>query len=223
MTLCTSELKQKSHELFSPEMEKEVLKSINTDLIRQNTNPENKANQSPDGMVSKSLNPFDAFSFLEEKYDSISTGKFNNLPRLYWNNRDNFIFSFDEDAPFSFEMSNGTLVTPQRMETNGGSIPRILHLFSKFSPWGYAPAFILHDWIFSAKRCGYEPFASWSLEDAADLMAESMKTLMEVGYVDFDGNRRIMEKSELTLLMMRYAVVTGKARDLWENAPTNCY
>ncbi len=48
-------------------------------------------------------------------------------------------------------------------------------------------------------------------------------SLMEIGYIDYDGDRQIMEKSKRTLLVMRYAVTSSKARDLWENASTNCY
>lgn len=48
------------------------------------------------------------------------------------------------------------------------------------SPWGYAPAYIVHDWLFEAQHCGYEPDNKFSFDDSVSLMAETMKTVMEI-------------------------------------------
>lgn len=45
------------------------------------------------------------------------------------------------------------LIVPGLMYTDGGSIPRVARAFKGFSPWGYAPAYIVHDWIFFGRHC----------------------------------------------------------------------
>ncbi len=50
---------------------------------------------------------------------------------------------------------NATLreIRPTMMYTDGGSIPKIGQVFNGFSPWGYAPAYMMHDWLFVARQC----------------------------------------------------------------------
>lgn len=45
------------------------------------------------------------------------------------------------------------IIQPEIMYTDGGSIPRVVQPFRGFSPWGYAPAYMVHDWLFVARRC----------------------------------------------------------------------
>ena len=69
------------------------------------------------------------------------------------------------------------------MFTDGGSVPRAFQVFKNYSPWGYAPAFIMHDWLFTMKYCDMPGYSS--LEEAADIMSEVVKTMMvKLGTVD---------------------------------------
>jgi hypothetical protein len=77
------------------------------------------------------------------------------------------------------------------MYTDGGSIPRFAWGVPGYSPWGYAPAYIVHDWLFEAQHCGYAPDNEYTFSDSVDVMAEGLKALMEASpevrnYVLFD-------------------------------------
>jgi hypothetical protein len=65
------------------------------------------------------------------------------------------------------------------MYTDGGSIPRFLWGVKGYSPWSYAPAYIVHDWLFEAHHCGYTPDNRYSFEDSVAVLAEGLKAVME--------------------------------------------
>lgn len=65
------------------------------------------------------------------------------------------------------------------MYTDGGSIPRFLWGIEGYSPWGYAPAYIIHDWLFEAKHCSYQPDNKYTFQDSVEVMAEGLKAVME--------------------------------------------
>jgi hypothetical protein len=94
------------------------------------------------------------------------------------------------------------------MLTDGGSIPRPLWVVRNYSPWGYAPAFIIHDWLFAVKHCEYPGFENLTLDGAALIMSEVMKTMMldpKKGHVD-----------KLTLYAMYEAVRSPFAQVVWD-------
>jgi hypothetical protein len=57
------------------------------------------------------------------------------------------------------------------MYTDGGSIPQPLRAIKVYSPWGYAPAFLVHDWLFAIKQCKRPGYEKLTLEGATDAMA----------------------------------------------------
>jgi hypothetical protein len=57
------------------------------------------------------------------------------------------------------------------MYTDGGSIPQPLRAIKVYSPWGYAPAFLVHNWLFAIKQCERPGYGKLTLEGAADAMA----------------------------------------------------
>jgi hypothetical protein len=73
-------------------------------------------------------------------------------------------------------------------------------------PWGYAPAFIVHDWLFVMKHCQPPGYQNYTYQDAALVMAEIMKTMMESERVDVD---------KATVLSMYLAVSSPVAETLW--------
>ncbi len=95
------------------------------------------------------------------------------------------------------------------MYTDGGSVPRPLRALKNYSPWGYAPAFIVHDWLFYMQNCKIAGFDEWTVEEAARVMSEVMKTMMESDDFDF-GDRQ-------TVYLMYLAVQTEPARQAWNS------
>ncbi len=77
-------------------------------------------------------------------------------------------------------------ITPEMMYTDGGSIPALAQVFKGFSPWGYAPAYMIHDWLFVARKClndgqatpAEQEVAAVSFQDSAVIAAEAIKTLI---------------------------------------------
>jgi hypothetical protein len=145
-----------------------------------------------------------------ETYDSFRAGTLSGKLIVQWIEPDKFIFLPDKDVPLTFVRSNGDKIVPGRMVTDGGSIPRPLWILRSYSPWGYAPAFIIHDWLFAMKQCRLDGYARYDHEQAATVLAEVMKTMMELKKVETD---------RLTLLSMYAAVNSSIAEDLWNSGP----
>jgi hypothetical protein len=154
------------------------------------------------------LLPNFVFSAGAASYDSFQIGKLDGKLIVQWIEPDLFVFLPDTTKPLSFTRSNGEMITPGRMLTDGGSIPRPLWILRSYSPWGYAPAFIIHDWLFAMKHCQISGFEKYTYEDAASVLAEVMKTMMETKRVEVD---------KLTLVSMHAAVSSFIAKDLWDN------
>jgi len=112
-------------------------------------------------------------------YRKTEEGKFSGALDVRWIKNDYFLFLPNKDDSFTFTRPNGQRIRPGRMYTDGGSIPRFLWGVKGYSPWGYAPAYIVHDWMFEAQHCGYEPDNKHNFKDSVDVMAESLKSVME--------------------------------------------
>ena len=82
-------------------------------------------------------------------------------------------------------------IVPEMMYTDGGSIPRQAQLFRGFSPWGFAPAYMVHDWIFVARHCLtdgtptpaniHPALARWVIDMNAEQPRVSMEYLADHG------------------------------------------
>lgn len=112
-------------------------------------------------------------------YREAQEGKFSGALDVRWVKNDYFLFLPNKDDPFTFIRKDGTTIHPGPMYTDGGSIPRFFWGIEGYSPWGYAPAYIVHDWLFEAQHCGYQPDNKYSFEDSVTIMAESLKAVME--------------------------------------------
>ena len=139
-------------------------------------------------------------------YGEVSTGKLEGKLIVQWLEPDIFLFLPDAQKPLRFTRSNGDVIQPGRMLTDGGSIPRPLWILRNYSPWGYAPAFVVHDWLFDMKHCAIPGFERYNHHIAATVMAEVMKTMMGSGKVAVD---------QPTLLSMYLAVDSPIAESLW--------
>ncbi|WP_415922749.1 DUF1353 domain-containing protein [Tateyamaria sp. SN6-1] len=97
--------------------------------------------------------------------------------------------------PSQDDPSKSIVIRPEAFYTDGGSIPRIVQAFPGFAAWGYGPAYVIHDWVFVARKClntdrragtdtasaEMKKIAALTFQDSADLLAEAIKTL-EAGF-----------------------------------------
>ncbi len=203
-------LKNKASEQFIDGLAQSIAEQIENDALAQ-------AKLLPSSVTRGEIAPHSLSTlFLADRfYEKLETGRFSGRLSITWNGMDSFIFIPTADMPFTYTSSAGRVIAPKVMETDGGSIPRILRGLKKYSSWGYAPAFIIHDWLFAAKKCKYPPDTDWSFPEAAEIMAEAMKTLMEVGYTNYAGAQAHLEKAEDTLYLMYQAVNSFVAEDIW--------
>ena len=72
------------------------------------------------------------------------------------------------------------------METDAGSIPRVIWSIPGLSPWDYLPAYMIHDWDFKAH---HEGLSDRTFEQANLTLAEGIYTLMKTGVANSDWAR----------------------------------
>lgn len=142
-------------------------------------------------------------------YDATDTGELKGKLIVEWVDQDQFLFLPDAANPLVFRRKNNEVIEPQRMFTDGGSIPAPLRAIKSYSPWGYAPAFIVHDWLFVMHQCKVPGFENYDLDKAATIMAEVMKTLME--------NPKYGGPNKLIHYSMYEAVRSPQALEYWDN------
>lgn len=110
---------------------------------------------------------------------------------------------------------NEQIIQPEMMYTDGGSVPKIGQVFKGFGPWGYAPAYMIHDWLYVAKHCNLDgtptaaeaKVAGMTFQDSASILASSIKALVEAGRV---------QKNDIAGWTISGAVAGPIARDLWD-------
>lgn len=130
-------------------------------------------------------------------YKDAPEGEFSGSVLVMWVGENNsgsgdgrFVFVPSPTQPLTFTRKNPDAtvhrITPEMMYTDGGSIPRPAQLFNGFSPWGYAPAYMVHDWIFVARHCltdgtpraAERVIAPMPFHESAEVIAEAIKTLI---------------------------------------------
>lgn len=140
-------------------------------------------------------------------YARVQPGDLKGRLLVEWIEPDLFIFTPDEAEPLRFVRQNSKEpIQPGKMYTDGGSIPRAFWVLRSYSPWGYAPAFIVHDWLFEMKHCKLPGYERYDLETAGLVMSEVMKTMMVTKGTPDD----------LTLYAMHEAVISPAARTAWD-------
>jgi len=139
-------------------------------------------------------------------YEQTKIGSFKGALDIHWIKPDRFIYVPNKDDPLRFTVSGRTF-EPRAMYTDGGSIPRLFWGVPNYSPWGYAPAYIIHDWLFDAHHCGDPEYIDISFERSAEILAEGIKTLMETG---------VAPRDKTTLWSIFEAVKSSVALSIWE-------
>jgi hypothetical protein len=138
--------------------------------------------------------------------DSLPAGNFFGSFSLEWCGPNRFRY-MPGAVPFGFRRANGVLIVPEAMETDGGSIPRPLWSLPGLSPWDFGPAYLIHDWEFTARRAGLE---GQSFEECSLTLAEGIVTLMKRGY---HGHTAPFDRIHVHTI---YTAVSGSiGRRLW--------
>lgn len=147
-------------------------------------------------------------------YHATSPGRFEGELRLRWVGSDTFLVEPDPALPFRFVRPDGQVIEPGPLVTGGGSVPRALWVADGLSPWGYGPAYVVHDWLFQRYRCGLSPGGEAAFAESVAVMAEALRTLM--------GDAPSAEELERYQAIM--AAVAGPfGRHHWEHAPCRSY
>lgn len=128
-----------------------------------------------------------------------------------------FVFVPDPKSPLSFTRPGdgpGKVIKPGVMYTDGGSIPKIAQVFKGLSPWGYAPAYMIHDWIFTAHHCKvdnpdskiYDEIEGVRFEDSIRILGEGIQTLVAT---------KLVNQDDVAANAITWAVGSSVARHLW--------
>lgn len=134
-------------------------------------------------------------------YDDLPEGEFKGTLFVMWVDDGRragdvrFVFVPNPRDPLRFVRAEGhgsvPVIEPEMMYTDGGSIPRAGQLFNGLNPWGYAPAYMVHDWIFVARHCltdgmptaREETIRGMEFKESAEIIAEAIKALIAAGRV----------------------------------------
>lgn len=131
----------------------------------------------------------------------------------------NFLFVPDPSDPLIFHRqdphSHGTKIQPGLMYTDGGSIPKIAQVFNGLSPWGYAPAYMIHDWLFVGRHClvdgeagtRFDEIRDVNFDDSATILAEAIQALVVSKQV---------KRNDIAGEAITGAVDSIIARNLWD-------
>lgn len=170
-------------------------------------------------------------------YETTPAGRLEGQLLVVWVGEDHFVYWPAPEDPLRFHLSpelarrtGVDVVRPGLMYTDGGSIPRQLRSLRGFSPWGYAPAYIVHDWIFRAHHCvvhrpdllndpkdgaEYAKVAKFDFDASVEVLAEVMKTLMDVD--------KTVAKNTAAFDAISFAVETPFVARVWDDGdPASC-
>jgi hypothetical protein len=149
-------------------------------------------------------------------YEAIKPGGLRGRVLVMWVGYDDFVYIPSPAASFTFTTTRtGKVLQPGLMYTDGGSIPRIAQIFGGFSPWGFGPAYAVHDWIFFGRHCildgedgpWFDDVRDVSFDESALILAEAIKTLVDYGQV---------RENAIAGNAISNAVDSSVARVLWD-------
>lgn len=169
-----------------------------------------------------------------EIYDTARPGEFKGSLLVMWvgpgdpgSGDGNFVYvpdptsgqalTFERGVATSGSSVNIRTISPDWMYTDGGSIPRGFQPFRGLNPWGYAPAYMVHDWLFAARKClrddsvtptpAERKVAGVTFRETYEIMAEAIKTLERTHKVS---------GSDVQPGAITWAVSTGISRRIWD-------
>lgn len=160
-------------------------------------------------------------------YDATPAGRFEGSLFVMWvgeggdTGDGRFVYVPNPRDPLRLIRATGSpqVIQPEMIYTDGGSIPRAGQLFRGFAPWGYAPAYMIHDWLFVARHCltdgtpteAEREIAGMEFQDSAEIIAEAIKGLIAAGKVrENDVAPRVIAGAVAGPVSYRRWVVTGE-------------
>ena len=93
--------------------------------------------------------------------DPDDAGHVSGTLMVFWVGEDKFVYyPLYKSDPLRYRLPKRLArklgydeIRPGIIYTDGGSIPPAVRGWAGFSPWGYGPAYIVHDWLFIAHHC----------------------------------------------------------------------
>ena len=116
-------------------------------------------------IAGRSLLGFLAFTILvscaSPRIDLKDPGSLEGVLMVFWVGEDNFVYYPYNKNPLTYHLPKSLQerlggiksIRPGLHYNDGGSIPRAVRGVEGFSPWGYGPAYAVHDWLFAAHHC----------------------------------------------------------------------
>lgn len=134
----------------------------------------------------------------QENQSARATTDLNGVLLIQWFDERRFIYVVDSKNPLRFRTRDGREIAPGPMYTDGGSIPRLFWSFRGFSPWGYAPAYVMHDWLFHQHRCKRDVPPNQYTFEQANLVLDDV--------IDILFKRKTVEPNETARGLIKWAV-----------------
>jgi hypothetical protein len=148
------------------------------------------------------------------KFKDVVEGRLQGEVVLVWVGGDDFVFVPGRNS-IHYTTSDHIFIKPDEMfYTDGGSIPKIIRSLDGFSPWGFTPAYVIHDWLFTLSSCSPEKIKKIGIDftQSAIILSEMIKTLM------FEGKAK---ENENVFSAISWGVTTSFAREAWVH-PKKC-
>jgi len=187
------------------------------------------------GMIRRGLAAISAALLLAScttaKLDPNDPGLVSGYLMVFWVGEDKFVYYPFYDDPLVFKLprsmaqklgSDVTTIRPGAIYTDGGSIPSAVRGWAGLSPWGYGPAYIVHDWLFVAHHCIVTDQVA--LHDKRDLAEVDkvrnvdfqMSADMLAAVIDALVRQNLVPKRDFAPGAIYTAVESGIARSLWD-------
>jgi hypothetical protein len=162
-------------------------------------------------------------------FDKLQPGSFSGTLIVMWvgpggsSGDGNFVFVPDPHNKLTFNRPGGKSppIVPGIMYTDGGSVPRVVQVFHGFNPWGYAPAYMVHDWIFTAHHCladgrhdpAYQAVSNIGFDESGVILGEAIWTLMK---------EKLVSRDDVAANAITSAVRSPIAKKIWRGTPGQC-
>jgi hypothetical protein len=169
-------------------------------------------------------------------FDPDDPGQVSGRLMVFWDGEDRFIYYPLPGDPLTYRLPQAIAarthidsIRPGAIYTDGGSIPRPVRSVVGFSPWGYGPAYVVHDWLFAAHHC----IETGQLDSLAPADREEAA---KIENVDFQSSADLLASVIAALIRQRLvpprslapgaiytAVDSFVARNLWDSRnPRSC-
>ncbi|TIO09591.1 hypothetical protein [Mesorhizobium sp.] len=168
--------------------------------------------------------------------DLKDSGKISGNLMIFWVGEDRFVYYPYNGDPLTYHLPEKlrqdlsvSTIRPGLHYTDGGSIPPLVRGLAGLSPWGYGPAYIVHDWLFAAHHCLFtgqpgaldprdedeaKTVSRVTFKQSADLLAGVISALIK---------QNVVPKREAAPSAIYTAVDSVVAKNLWDKTdPKSC-